>query len=304
LVRVWTVFLVPSSQNATNVDTPVGGAPSHPGGSLPTPATVAGYCSPEPVLGRAMVGPWFWGVVGKVFTQTRFTCRNCSAGGRTVVSFGTPVRTPRWTFNTFVTCDMMGVVWWGYQQGSTMWWIVNCELFLEIVLGVVLTVCLHFAAFAQYWRFYFHFTQSFWKNILQVWAIVACWDFSELFPKSATTNIIAVLKFWMAENQFLPEKFVIIFESIWYYRSQFARLAQYWRFLLFSIGFCVHTSVSFRCGWWLLAEFFATALSSETSNLLLVISGLKQFSFQTHTHDTGTVCAPGMYSTIYFKLFY
>ena len=57
LVLVWTVFLVPSSQHATNVETPVGGDPSHPGGSLPTSAAVTECCPPEAVVGRAMVGP-------------------------------------------------------------------------------------------------------------------------------------------------------------------------------------------------------------------------------------------------------
>ena len=81
------MLLVPSSQQETNVETPVGGAPSHLGGSLSTPASMTGCRPPEPVVGRAMVGPWFWAAAGKG-SKTRFTCRNCSAVGRKVFSVG------------------------------------------------------------------------------------------------------------------------------------------------------------------------------------------------------------------------
>ena len=79
--------MVPSSQHATNVETPVVGAPSYLGGSLAASAAVTGRRPTELVVGRAMVGPGFWAAAGKG-SKTRFTCRNCSAVGRKVFSVG------------------------------------------------------------------------------------------------------------------------------------------------------------------------------------------------------------------------
>ena len=92
------MFLVPSLQHATNVEIPVGGAPPHLGGSLPTSTTVTGRRPPEPVVGRAMVGQGFWAPAGKG-SKMRFTCGSSSAGGRKVFTVSPSVDMSRRTLN-------------------------------------------------------------------------------------------------------------------------------------------------------------------------------------------------------------
>jgi hypothetical protein len=79
----------------THADTVVGRLD----GPLSTSATKTGRCPQDSVTGLTMVGAWFW-VFWVVAGKRTLTFGNCwRAGGRTFVSFGTPVGTSRRTFD-------------------------------------------------------------------------------------------------------------------------------------------------------------------------------------------------------------